>query len=419
MVDFLYFIWGIISVALALNVLFPIRLGKRGELPFISYVLGWIIGDLAPHWLLLNLGGFFLYLALLPEQASVALLPFFLHWLGVAMVLVRWLFMFRLHDLVHLQMQSALGADYEQQIAYAKRKKISPVKFDWKAYWNPNRLLRSELFTIKKNLVFAEVDGISLKLDLYLPIQDSPLKPVLLEIHGGGWTIGTKNQALPLMARMASQGWVCATITYRKSPRGVFPDHLVDCKRAMAWLKENADEFGLDPKKFFITGGSAGGHLAALMALTANKPHFQPGFEAVDTRVLGCVAFYGIYDFLAPFGIDHPNRAMAHVLKLVMRGTPATKQSEFLQASPIHSIHAAAPPIMLLQGESDALVTQHEAQRFYHALQEHGVSQCVYLRLPFIEHAFDMFPAITTIQVLPAVEKFLALLLTQYEASQT
>ncbi|MBL7660064.1 alpha/beta hydrolase, partial [Escherichia coli] len=92
-------------------------------------------------------------------------------------------------------------------------------------------------------------------------------------------------------------GWICVAINYRHSPRNTWPDHILDVKRALAWVKAHISEYGGDPDFIAITGGSAGGHLSSLAALTPNDPRFQPGFEEADTRVQAAVPFYGVYDF--------------------------------------------------------------------------------------------------------------------------
>ena len=115
-----------------------------------------------------------------------------------------------------------------------------------------------------------------------LPASRPPgRRPTLLQIHGGAWIVGSKNeQGIPLMLHLAARGWVCVSANYRLSPRATFPDHLVDVKRAIAWIREHGAEYGANPDFLVVTGGSAGGHLAALVALTANDPEYQPGFEA-------------------------------------------------------------------------------------------------------------------------------------------
>ena len=132
-----------------------------------------------------------------------------------------------------------------------------------------------------------------------------------MQIHGGAWISGSKRQAAFLMTHMAAQGWVCFSVGYRFSPEIKFPQHLIDIKRALKWIRNHADEFGVDKDFIISTGGSAGGHLAALMALTPNESEFQPGFEQEDTRIQGCVTVYGVFDFSAPFSKDSPYPAKA------------------------------------------------------------------------------------------------------------
>ena len=130
---------------------------------------------------------------------------------------------------------------------------------------------------------------------------------MLLQVPGGAWMTGNKRgQAHPLMSHLAELGWVCVAINYRLSPRSTWPDHIVDVKRALAWTKEHIAEYGGDPDWIAITGGSAGGHLSSLAALTANDPQFQPGFEEADTRVQAAVPFYGVYDFTRSDDSMHP-----------------------------------------------------------------------------------------------------------------
>ena len=155
---------------------------------------------------------------------------------------------------------------------------------------------------VVKNVEFARASGKVLRLDVTIPSAPVPAgrtkRPALVQIHGGGWVIGDKReQGIPLLTHMAAQGWVGFNVNYRLSPAATFPDHLVDCKRAIAWIREHADDYGIDPDFICVTGGSAGGHLTALVGTTVGDPRFQPGFEDADTSVAAAVPFYGIYDF--------------------------------------------------------------------------------------------------------------------------
>ena len=99
-----------------------------------------------------------------------------------------------------------------------------------------------------------------------------------------------------MLHELAERGWVCVAINYRLSPKATWPDHVVDCKRALAWVRDHIAEYGGDPSFVAVSGGSAGGHLAALVALTPNEPEWQPGFEDADTSVDACIPFYGVHD---------------------------------------------------------------------------------------------------------------------------
>jgi acetyl esterase/lipase len=232
--------------------------------------------------------------------------------------------------------------------------------------------------------------------------------PVLLQIPGGAWMVGGKRQqAYPLMSHLAELGWVCVAINYRLSPRSTWPDHIVDVKRALAWTKEHIAEYGGDPEWIAITGGSAGGHLSALAALTANDAQFQPGFEDADTSVRAAVPFYGIYDFTRTDDSMHPLLVPSlakHVFKL-----SRTEISEpFRTASPITHISADAPPFFVLHGRNDSLIPIEQARAFTARLQEVSRQPVVYAELPFAQHAFDIFGSARATHAALAVEQFLA-----------
>ena len=110
--------------------------------------------------------------------------------------------------------------------------------------------------------------------------------PVLVYIHGGAWVIGDKReQGLPLTYELARRGWVAVTINYRLSPKATWPDHIVDCKRAVAWVRAHIAQYGGDPGFIAVSGGSAGGHLAALLALSPGDPGVPTGVR--NRRLFG------------------------------------------------------------------------------------------------------------------------------------
>jgi acetyl esterase/lipase len=241
--------------------------------------------------------------------------------------------------------------------------------------------------------------------------------PVLFQIPGGAWTTGNKRgQAHPLMSHLAELGWVCVAINYRHSPRNTWPDHIVDVKRALAWVKAHIAEYGGDPDFIAITGGSAGGHLSSLAALTPNDPQFQPGFEDADTSVQAAVPFYGIYDFTRFDDSLHPMMP-GLLVKSIMKRRPTPDPQPYIQASPICHVSPDAPPIFVLHGTSDSLALVEQARAFVGKLREVSTQPVVYAELPFTQHAFDIFGSARAAHTAVAVEQFLAEVYSRRNAS--
>lgn len=240
--------------------------------------------------------------------------------------------------------------------------------------------------------------------------------PVLIQVPGGAWAVnGKRGQAYTLMTRMAELGWICVSIDYSKSPRSTFPAHLIDVKRAIAWVRENIADYGGDPDFIAITGGSAGGHLASLAALTPNDPTFQPGFEDADTTVQAAVPYYGVYDFT--------NAEIMHELMLpfleqfVMRARYAEKPERFDAASPISYVHNQAPPFFVLHGEKDELVPCSQARTFCAAMRDAGAPTVAYAELANAHHAFDILSTVRSRLAANAVADFLGIVYGQRESS--
>lgn len=268
----------------------------------------------------------------------------------------------------------------------------------------------------QRNVPFARVAGKTLKLDITLPSAPVPAgrerRPALMQIHGGGWVIGDKReQGLPLVNHMAAQGWVGFNVNYRLSPGATFPDHLVDLKRALVWIKEHAGEYGIDPDFVCVTGGSAGGHLTALMGLTVDDPRFQPGFETADTSVAAAVPFYGIYDFTphGAFGAD-PDIYRKFLEPMVMKAFVDEDPGAYELASPIHHLHAAAPPFLAVHGDKDTLAPVEDARTFVQRLREISEQPVLYAEMQGAQHAFEVFPSMRTARVIEGVERFLSTL---------
>ncbi len=233
--------------------------------------------------------------------------------------------------------------------------------------------------------------------------------PVFVYIHGGAWVIGDKReQGLPMLYELARRGWVTVTINYRLSPKATWPDHIVDCKRAVAWVRQHIAEYGGDPAFVAVSGGSAGGHLAALLALTPGDPDFQPGFEAADTSVDACVPFYGVYDMTAGRGTSRYDAGLLALLeRRVFKRRIADDQSVFEAASPLRRVNPEAPAFFVIHGTNDTLVPVADARSFVEALRAVSRSVVLYAELPYTQHAFDVLPSVRSAHAVAAVVRFL------------
>jgi acetyl esterase/lipase len=261
-----------------------------------------------------------------------------------------------------------------------------------------------------RNIDYAG-DGVRAhRLDIIRRRGDAPQgAPVLVYIHGGAWVIGDKReQGLPLLHELARRGWVTVTINYRLSPRATWPDHIVDCKRAVAWVRAHISEYGGDPGFIAVSGGSAGGHLSALLALTPGDRNFQPGFEAIDASVDACVPFYGVYDMTAGRGTSGYDAGLLSLLeRRVFKRKIADDPTAFEAASPLHRVNADAPPFFIVHGTNDTLVPVAEARGFVSALRAVSKSLVLYAELPYTQHAFDVLPSVRSAHAVAAVVRFL------------
>jgi acetyl esterase/lipase len=304
-------------------------------------------------------------------------------------------------------LSDGLGPGYREVVRRAGLEPLGPDPSAWRPLppWLSRRAhLRAE------GLVYGP-DRTRNRLDIWCgprPEGAAPA-PVLVQVPGGGWTTGdTRHQAYPLMHRLTGAGWLCVPISYRLSPAATFPDHLVDVKRALAWVKANIARYGGDPRFVVVTGGSAGGHLAALAALTAGCPEYQPGFEHADTSVAAAVCMYGVYDLLDWDGRGGQAASVRHVQDLVMKTAPDEDRGGWLEASPTHRAGPQAPPMMILHGRNDSLVPVYGARRFASVLATSSANPVVYAELPHAQHAFDIYGSVRTLHTARAVDWFLA-----------
>jgi acetyl esterase/lipase len=230
------------------------------------------------------------------------------------------------------------------------------------------------------NITYGPAGRMNL-LDVYRHRSRPADSPVLVHLHGGKFVSGAKNrESLPLLYRMASKGWLCISANYRLSPDAAFPDHLIDAKRVLAWVRSHGAEFGADPTVVFIAGDSAGAWLAAFAALTPNRADYQPGFEHVDTSVAGAVCLYGYY---GPIASDSDSTPMAH-------------------------LNADAPPFLVIHGDRDSVTPVEGSRRFADELRQVSRRPVGFAELPGAQHTFDYFHSIRCDLTVDLIEIFTA-----------
>lgn len=393
-----------VIAALTANALRPPR-GRRAGVP--AFAAGWLFGETAPQMLALTTLDAAAHLTRgrrsgVRARAGLALAG--ASALGMAHLVRQ---SRRARDGFEDALVAGLGVDYVEQLDEVPSP--ADVATPWRRLARPFDFADDGV-TVISDLPYTEA-GRRGRLDIYLPAGRDALKdaPVLLQVHGGAWTLGAKeHQGRPLMNQMAAKGWVCVAINYRLAPRDPWPAHIVDVKRAIAWIKDNIADYGGDPDYLAITGGSAGGHLAALAALTPGDPAFQPGFEDADTSVRAAVPFYGIYDFAGSTGLANAiGMRDAFLGPRVVQTTWADSPEVYEAASPILRITPDAPDFFVIHGELDTLVAVDQARLFTSELRRTSRRSVVYAELPGAQHAFDTFHSIRSAHAVRAVDRYL------------
>lgn len=372
----------------------------------VYFLCAWLCGELA-------------LLHIIWQVALTALVAFFggfadpMAQSGLWVFALSWLGMVYLHcqaletaGYIGPALRKGLGENYRQDIPLERHQYLNDAiaSGDW---LRPFHFSRSGVKEYN-NIAYGDAGKRNL-LDIYQPREAREGGfPVLLQVHGGAWMIGEKEQqAKPLMYHMAQRGWLCVAINYRLSPKEAFPAHIVDVKKAIAWIRQNIRKYEGNPDFIAITGGSAGGHLSSLASLTPNRREWQPGFEEIDTTVQAAVPIYGVYDFIDRNNIRSRMSMESLLSDKVMQCSLQENRESWDAASPISHVSDEAPPMLVIQGTHDSLVWVEEARMFVSALQSVTHEPVAYVELPGAQHAFDIFHSVRTDQMVNGVADFL------------
>lgn len=391
-VSWWFLLVSLVGAVFTANAFVPVRSVPALFMP--SFFGSWLTAELALHHVLWQSVATMLFVELGALEAWPG-------WAGLLITLASWLGL-----LVLFADGNRAQKTFEASLSVLRRRPdLRPVP--WRQLLLPFSRRRHGV-KVTKDIEFRRVAGTILELDVIAPADRGINRPAILQIHGGSWVMGDKReQGWPLLSHLAAHGWVCFNLNYRLSPGATFPDHLVDLKAGLAWIREHAADWGIDPSFVAVTGGSAGGHLAALMALTGNDPEYQPGFEESDTTVQAAVPIYGVYDFTSRLGENRLPFWYRRLESQIMKAFRDEEPDKFKRASPIDRIHADAPPFLVIHGDRDTLAPVEEARYFAAHLRNVSNAQVVYAELAGAQHAFDLFCSPRTAHMVVAVLQFL------------
>jgi acetyl esterase/lipase len=249
--------------------------------------------------------------------------------------------------------------------------------------------------TILRDVTFLPSDRTE-KLDLYLPATRSAetRSPGVVIIHGGGWTGGDKASAreFNIGTTLAKAGYVCASVEYLKKGPDRWPTNLKDCKNAVRFLRFHAKQYQVDSENIGVIGGSAGGHLALMVAYTAGLQELSPQepYPGVSDRVKACVDLYGVANLLTrqstmPDGTPNGQLREAGLFPDKRGENPG----KWTLASPVSHISTSSPPTLIVHGSADTTVDRAQSEELAAALSRYGVAHR-FILLPNVGHTFDL-----------------------------
>ncbi|MAT15116.1 MAG: lipase [Planctomyces sp.] len=224
------------------------------------------------------------------------------------------------------------------------------------------------------DIEYANVDGHSLQLDLYMP-QKVERPKLVVWVHGGGWHQGTREN--PRLRWLADEGYALASISYRLTDKATFPAQIQDCKGAVRWLRANASVYGYDADQIVAAGSSAGGMLVALLGTSAEVDALEGdvgGNLEQSSRVQGVVDFFGAHDFIlrSKTQSEKTSTPGSSVYRL-FGGTVADKQDLARLASAVTHVSDDDPPVLILHGTEDSTVLPDQAKRLEEVYQDAGL----------------------------------------------
>jgi acetyl esterase/lipase len=381
-----YFV-ALVSAFLVLSAATALRPGRRGLSAILAYPVGWAAGELPVQ-------------GIVAELALLGLLAWWgwptAVWLDVLVIALAGVVVLENLSLVFIAFYARRIVRRSMAEAPVAPLSIPHARDDaFGAWWRTAMQFpfHPRDMQLVKNVPYGPLPR--QRLDVWR-LSTTPLHaPVVLYVHGGSWMMGDKReQGRPMLHEFVRRGWIAVVPNYRLAPRHPWPAQIRDVTRALGWVKKNAATYGGDPERVVIAGGSAGGQLAALVALTANDPTWRPPdvTDVTDWSVRGAMPFYGV---LETTGDETHWRGLGRgLLRLLERRIVQApydgNESLYRAMSPFDRVSADAPPFFVVQGRNDTLVDVQVARDFVTKFRAIAAAPMYYVELPFTQHAFDI-----------------------------
>ncbi|HWD95740.1 MAG TPA: DUF3293 domain-containing protein [Acidimicrobiales bacterium] len=381
-----YFV-ALASAFLVLSAATALRPGRRGLFATLAYPVGWAAGELAGQAFFLQAG----LLGLLwwwgwPSTA----------WLGSLVIFLAVVVMVENAALIFIQFLSRRVVRRAMEESPDRPLTIAHPRDDLFGRWWRTALqvpFHPRDMQLHRNLVYGPLPRH--RLDIWRLSTTRTDAPVIYYVHGGAWTFGDKReQGRPMLHEFVRRGWIVVASNYRLAPRFPWPAQIEDATRVLGWIKKNISTYGGDPGRVVIAGASAGGHLAALVALSADDPTWRPDdmADVEDWTVRGALSFYGVLEMT---GDEMHWRGLGRgLLRLLERRVvqlPYLDNEELYRTlSPYERITAQSPPFFVVQGVNDTLVEVNVARAFVAKFRAMAFTPAYYVELPFTQHAFDL-----------------------------
>jgi acetyl esterase/lipase len=291
---------------------------------------------------------------------------------------------------IHHGFEKAFGPSWLENVSPGLKGRMLPKRYSW-------LLPRTSKSYSKQEISFWTIAGSSRQLlcDIWRPSPDIPRSGLgLIYLHGSLWHYSDKDRGTrPLFSHRMTQGHVVMDVAYRLCPEVDLRGMLGDVKHAIAWMKANAGQYGVDPGKIVLAGGSAGAHLALLAAYTAHDLQFTPSdIQGIDLSVKGVVSYYGPPDlrafFQEGFGKVNLRPEVEKIQRNLFGGAWENIPEAFRQSSPLTYVSLGCPATLICQGAHDMGIPVESTKIFYRKLADSG-TPVVYVEFPQTDHGFD------------------------------